>query len=223
MPDGMKLTADFSELYAAKKWLLAYVGKMVRQAVNLTTLDLRTHIQQDLFQSYQGIGPKNKGVLYSRSGELKRNITAQPATQDGETVTGTLGIGTKYGKVHFGKAGQVYHMTPKNGQYLAIPLPGGMASNGIAKGSPRDAAIYGQTFVKKSQAGNLIIFGKLKYVRGSKAGQTKGDILPLFVLKKSVDVPVTITTESLRAWVQPILGKRMAEIREGLESSTVAA
>jgi len=104
---------------------------------------------------------------------------------------------------------------------LAIPLPGAMDSSGTAKGSPRDAAIFGQTFLAKSRAGNLIIFGKLNYVRGKKAGQAKGDVVPLFVLKNSVDVPVTVTTESLRAYAQPILGKGMDAIRAGLESSTV--
>ena len=221
MPDGLKFEADFSQLYAAKKWLLAYMGKMVRQAVNLTTLQLQTHIKEDLFQSYSMIGLKNAGVLNSRSGELKRSITAQPATVDGDVVRGYIGIGTKYGKVQFGKSGQTYHMMPKSAQWLTIPLPGALASNGTARGSAGDKAIFGQTFFAKSKAGNLILFGKLNYVRGKKAGQAKGDILPLFVLKKSVDVPATITTESLRDWTQPILGKRMADIKNGLEHSTV--
>ena len=222
MPDGIKLEADFSELYAAKRWLHAFVGKKVRDIVNMATLELQRHIKQDLFQSYSMIGPKNRGVLNSRSGELKRNITAQPATVDGDMVTGKLGIGTKYGKVMFGKAGQSYHIVPKNAGALTIPLPAALNSSGEVRGAARDKAIFGQTFLAKSKAGNMIIFGKLNYVRGAKAGQAKGDIVPLFVLKQSVDVPVQITTESLRAFVQPILGKGMQEIREGLENSTVA-
>ena len=224
MPDGIELSADFTPLYKAAKWLRAYMGKMVKNAVNTTTLQLQGHIKNDLFQSYSMIGPKNAGVLNSRSGELKRSITAQPAElAEDDLYRGFVGIGKSYGKVQFGKAGQVYHMTPKNGQYLTIPLPGAMASNGTARGGALDKAIFGQTFFAKSKAGNLILFGKLNYVRGKRAGQAKGDILPLFVLKRSVDVPVTITTESLRAWTQPILGKRMADIKEGLEHSTVGA
>jgi len=217
----MKMDADFGPLYDAAKWLRSYVAKSVRDVVNTTSVALRTHIVKDLFQSYSMIGPKNQGVLNSRSGELKRSVTSQPATVDGDDVRGYVGVGTKYGKVQFGKAGQVFHIVPLTAKMLAIPLPGAMDSSGTAKGSPRDAAIFGQTFLAKSRAGNLIIFGKLNYVRGKKAGQAKGDVVPLFVLKNSVDVPVTVTTESLRAYAQPILGKGMDAIRAGLESSTV--
>jgi hypothetical protein len=224
MPDGIKLNADFSELYAAKKWLVAFVDKSVRKAIDLTTLQLQTHIKQDLILSWSGLAWHGlSGRLASRSGELKRSITAQPAEIDGDDIRGYVGIGTKYGKVHFGKSGQVYHMTPKNSQYLTIPLPGALDANGSARGRARDTAIFGKTFIRRSRAGNLIIFGKLNYVRGKKAGQSKGDILPLFLLRKSVDVPVTVTSESLRDWVQPILGKRMADIKDGLENSTVGA
>jgi hypothetical protein len=168
------------------------------------------------------IGPKNQGVLNSRSGILKKSITTIPATTDGDVITGKLGIGTVYGKMHFGPAGQVTHVTPKSGKFLAIPLPGAMDAHGIARGKPLDKAIFGQTFIARSKAGNLIIFGKLTYVKGEKAGQVKSDLKPLFVLKESVDVPVTITTESLRAWVRPLLGKGLADIGAGLKGSTIA-
>lgn len=223
MSDHISFDADFTPLYDAAKWLRAYMGKAVRDVVNMTSAALRTHIVQDLFQSYSMIGPKNKGVLNSRSGELKRRVTSQPATVEGDDVRGYVGVGTKYGKVHFGKTGQVFHIVPKTAKMLAIPLPGAMDSNGTARGSPRDAAIFGQTFIARSKAGNLIIFGKLNYVRGKKAGQAKGALMPLFVLKNSVDVPVTVTTESLKAFAGPILGKGMADIRAGLESSTVGS
>ena len=216
MADEIKFEADFSELYAAKRWLQVYVGKMVTQLVNTTSLALQRHIKQDLFSSYSG-GVAGKGIVYSRSGELKRNITAIPATTDGETVSGGINIGTIYNRVIFGKAGQVTHIVPKNAQALTIPLPAAMNSNGTARGSARDKAIFGETFIAKG-----IIFGKLNYVRGKKAGQTKGDIVPLFVLKKSVDVPVQITSESLRDWVQPILGKGMADIAQGLSEASFA-
>ena len=219
MPDEMTFDADFRPLYNAKKWLLAYMGKMVKKAVDMTTLQLQTHIKRDLFQSYSA-GSKSKGVLNSRSGELKRTISAVPATVNGDDISGAVGIGTKYGKVMFGKNGQSYHIVPRIAKMLALPLPGAMNSSGTARGSPRDKAIFGQTFITKSNAGNLLIFGKLNYVRGKKAGQAKGDILPLFVLKNSVDIPVQITTESLKSRTQPLLGKRIADIKDGLMSST---
>ena len=216
MSDELKFEADFSELYAAKKWLQVYVGKMVNQLVNRTTIALRNHIVQDLFQSYSMIGPKNKGVINSRSGELKRNITHVAATVDEDVVSGGVNIGTVYNRMIFGKAGQVTHVVPKTAGALTIPLPAALDSNGTPRGSARDKSIFGETFIAKG-----IIFGKLNYVRGAKAGQTKGDIVPLFLLLKSVDVPVQITSESLRDWVQPILGKGMADIRDGLMESAL--
>jgi hypothetical protein len=221
--DEIVFNADFTQLYRIKPWLLAYVGKAVKNAVNLTTLALRNHIIQDLFQSYTMIGPKNKGVLNSRSGELKKSVQSVPAEVDGDDIKGKVAIGTVYARTHFGPAGQTTHVTAINVKMLAIPLLGAMDSHGSARGNPRDAAIFGQTFISKSKAGNLIIFGKLNYVKGAKAGQAKGDILPLFLLKESVDVPVTVTTESLRAYAQPLMGKRLFDIKTGLESSTVTA
>ena len=221
MSDELKFEADFSELYAAKKWLQVYVGKMVTQLVNRTTIALRNHIVQDLFQSYSMIGPKNKGVINSRSGELKRNITHVAATVDEDVVSGGVNIGTVYNRMIFGKAGQVTHVVPKTAGALTIPLPAALDGNGSPRGSARDTAIFGETFLAKSKAGNMIIFGKLNYVKGAKAGQSKGDIVPLFLLTKSVDVPVQITSESLRDWVQPILGKGMADIRDGLMESAL--
>ena len=224
MSDELKFEADFSELYAAKKWLQVYVGKMVTQLVNRTTIALRNHIVQDLFQSYSMIGPKNKGVINSRSGELKRNITHVAATVDEDVVSGGVNIGTVYNRMIYGKAGQIMHIEAKD-KLLSIPLPAALDGNGSPRGpaGPKEKynPIFGEMFARKNANGNLILYGKLKYIKGAKAGQTKGDIVPLFLLLKSVDVPVQITSESLRDWVQPILGKGMADIRDGLMESAL--
>jgi hypothetical protein len=219
--DSVTFSADFAPLYERSKWLRVYVGKMVLRCINTTTLALQKHIKQDLFQSFAITGPKNVGVLNSRSGALKRSITVIPAQLDGDFANGGVGIGTKYGRVLFGKAGQVTTITPKSSQYLTIPLPAALNSTGTARGTARDSGVFGETFIKKSKNGNLIIFGKLNYTKGKKVGQAKSDILPLFVLKKSVDVPVRITTESIREWITPVLGKGLADIREGIFNSTV--
>lgn len=221
MSDEIIFEADFTPLYNAKKWLLSYMSKAVKDAVNLTTLGLRNHIIQDLFQSSLMIGPKNSGVLSSRSGELKKSVQSEPATVEGDDVKGAVSIGTVYARMHFGPSGPPTHVTPVNAKMLAIPLPAAMDAHGTVKGNPRDAGIFGQTFIAKSKAGNLILFGKLNYVKGIKAGQAKTEVLPLFILKESVDVPVTITTESLRAYAQPQIERRLADIKQGLENSTV--
>jgi len=221
MADEIKMEINWDDLRERKKWLDAYMGKMVMKLVNTVTLATQKHIRQDLFVPYQG---KNlfEGVLQTRSGKLKKSVVNIPATRDGDIIRGAIGIGTVYSRVHFGKAGQVTEITPKTAKMLTIPLPAAMDSHGTARGSARDKGIFGETFIGKSKAGNLIIFGKLLYVKGKKAGQTKGGLVPLFVLKDRVSVPSRIHLEDLRDFVQPLLGKGMADIKAGLEGSSVA-
>ncbi len=57
--------------------------------------------------------------------------------------------------------------------------------------------MWGETFVAKTDKGNLIIFGSRKYQKGAKAGQTTGDIVPLFLLKKEVKIDTRIHPESI--------------------------
>jgi hypothetical protein len=99
---------------------------------------------------------------------------------------------------------------------LTIPLPAAMDNNGVTRGSARDEAIFGETFIRKSAKGNLIIFGKLKYVKGKSAGKVKGKLVPLFLLKNQVNVPARIFPEDLAKFAQPLLGKGMADIKNGL-------
>lgn len=65
---------------------------------------------------------------------------------------------------------------PKKAKYLTIPLPAALDSKGVPlKKSPRE---WGNTFVARSRAGNLIIF------------QNRGaHIVPLYVLRSSVTIP----------------------------------
>ena len=222
MADEVKMDANWDDLRERKKWLDAYIEKAVKNLVNIVSLQTQKHIRTDLFVPYQG---RNlyQGVLQTRSGKLKKSVVNIPAVREGDIVSGGIGIGTAYGRVHFGKRGQVTTINPKAAQALTIPLPAAMDSHGVARGSARDKGIFGETFLGKSKAGNMIIFGKLLYVKGAKAGQVKGKLVPLFVLKKSVSVPARIHPEDLRDYMQPIIGKGMAEIKAGLMGSTVGA
>ena len=221
MADEIKINIDWENLRERKKWLDAYIGKTVMKLVNTVTLATQKHIRQDLFGVYPG--GTTATTLSTRSGKLKKSVVNIPATREGDIIRGAIGIGTVYGRVHFGKAGQVTTIRPVRAGALAIPLPAAMDSHGVARGSPRDKSIYGETFLGKSKAGNMIIFGKLLYVKGAKSGQAKGGLKPLFVLKQSVSVPSRIHPEDLRAFVQPLLGKGMADIKAGLEGSSVNA
>jgi hypothetical protein len=215
MADGIKIEGNFEELRERKKWLDAYIGKMVVRLVNVTSLALQKHIRQDLFQSFAMTGPRNSNVLFSRSKKLRNSVINIPAVKTGDDVKGGVGIGTKYARVHFGKRGQVTTIVAK-GKMLTIPLPAAMDNNGVTRGSARDEAIFGETFIRKSAKGNLIIFGKLKYVKGKSAGKVKGKLVPLFLLRNQVNVPARIFPEDLAKFAQPLLGKGMADIKNGL-------
>jgi len=113
------------------------------------------------------------GTLSKRSGKLASqfvdsNIRVQD-TADGPVVSFTLsGIAA----VHERGA----TIRAKNAQYLTIPLPAALNKNGTPKRPT--ARSWPNTFVQRSKKGNLLIF------------QKKGkDIIPLYVLKKSVVIP----------------------------------
>jgi hypothetical protein len=129
-----------------------------------------------------------------------------------DVVEGGVNIGTSYGRVHFGPRGRITTIRAKNAQYLTIPLPAALKGRSIgpgagkegptlpAQGSGKGAARtgpWGETFVAKSKAGNLIIFGRLAYQKGTKQGQLKGGIVPLFILKKQVTVKTRIDPKEI--------------------------
>ncbi len=99
---------------------------------------------------------------------MDSNIRVQD-TADGPVVSFTLsGIAA----VHERGA----TIRAKNAQYLTIPLPAALNKNGTPKRPT--ARSWPNTFVQRSKKGNLLIF------------QKKGkDIIPLYVLKKSVVIP----------------------------------
>lgn len=66
---------------------------------------------------------------------------------------------------------------PKRAKFLTVPLPGALNANGTPK-KPR-ARDWANTFILQSKKGNLLIMQK----------QAGGDLLPLYVLKKSVTIP----------------------------------
>jgi len=227
MSDEIKMEGNFDELRARKAWMEAFIKKAVMRLVNSATLSLQRHIREDLFIPYSPTGPRPMDRLQTRSGQLKKSVINIPAYQiDEDTIKGGIGIGKVYGHVQFGKRGEKTTITAK-GKMLTIPLPAAMDSHGVAKGpaGPKGKynPIFGETFVlpgKSTKSGHPIICGKLRYVKEQKAGQTKGRIVPLFMLVPSVTVPVRIASEDLARWVQPILGKGMADLKSGLSSGT---
>jgi len=168
-----------------------------------------SHIRENYLQ-----GGTSANKLRSRSGKLEASTKPLPVKEVEGNYRAGVQFGTKYAGVHIGKAGDKKIIRPKNKQYLAIPLSAAQTAAGVSRGRPLDTGIFGETFIAKSKAGNLIIFGKSVYQRGAKAGQAHGKIVPLFVLKKQVTIPVRISTRVLLNWVQSELNKDKTIERE---------
>lgn len=135
----------------------------------------------------QGTSPAGAfpGTLSKRSGTLTRELNPRRigVTRAGSvkavdeiSVSFTL---TGIAAVH--ERGAV--ITPKRARYLTVPLPAALDKRGVAL-FPR-ARDWQNTFVKRSKAGNLLIFQK----RG------KDQIVPLYVLKKRVVIPKRLAFE----------------------------
>ena len=152
-------------------------------------------------------GQTTSTTLRRRSGSLARSAAALIPRVEGSKVTGGLRVGTRYAPVHIGPRGSTVTITPKKGKYLAIPLPAAQTAAGVARGGPL-AGIWGKTFIARSKAGNLIIFGTSS---GIKKGE--GDVRPLFVLKKSVVIPRRVDPDvDLLKWVKPQFEKDLAKV-----------
>jgi len=152
--------------------------------------------------------------LRKRSGKLQASTKPLPVKKVKGNYKAGVRFGTRYAGVHIGKAGDKKVIRPVNKQYLAIPLPAAKTAAGVARGRPLDTGIFGKTFIAKSKAGNLIIFGKSVYQRGAKTGEAHGKIVPLFVLKKQVTVPVRVSTKVLINWVYRKINKDKTIERE---------
>jgi len=108
--------------------------------------------------------------LKRRTGRLAQSITSL-VTRTEKDIIGRVGTNVKYARLHeYG--GEI---KPKRAKWLTIPLAAAKTPAGVARGRARD---FENTFFKFSSAGNLILF------------QRRGDnIIPLFLLKKSVTIP----------------------------------
>lgn len=143
-------------------------------------------------------GQTTDTTLRRRTGTLARSVAVLIPKVEGSIVRGGISTGTRYAPVHIGPRGSQFIIRPTKAQYLAIPLPAAQTAAGVARGGPR-SGIFGKTFIAKSKAGNLIIFGTSS---GVKKGA--GAVRPLFVLKKSVVIPRRPDPDKdLLEWVKP--------------------
>lgn len=177
-------------------------------------------LDQRVFISYMRTtflrGGTTDTKLRRRSGHLSRSLQAQPVETKGTQVEGRITIGTAYSRVHIGPKGQITKIQPKNKKWLTIPLEAAQTKAGVLKGSAL-SGIWGNTFFATSKKGNLILFGKRVLQKGPNIGQTTGNIMPLFVLKKEVKIPSRVHPEIFLPWIEKRI---VADLKkEGFEVS----
>jgi hypothetical protein len=156
--------------------------------------------------SYHLTGGTGSDRLARRTGTLARSTRPKPVVMEGTKVVGGLAFGAKYAKVHIGPAGSGFTITPKNRQFLAIPLSAAKTAAGVARGGPL-AGIWGPTFIAKG-----VIFG---YSGGTKGTQSTIPI-PLFALKRSVVIPRRVDPKThLLEYVKPGFIKDLSQLLKG--------
>ena len=161
------------------------VQKQLRQQMMRALTTLEAEIVKNV-RSASGLNVRTGALLNSIGGSKK--VTTQP---DG-SVTGEIGsVGIPYAAIHeFGGT-----VKAKNKQYLAIPLPENRRPDGspiVTTDALRALQKLGLAFIDKG-----VIFQK-----SSKEDQTP---MPMFVLKKSVDIPA-------RPYLRPALAAKQDQI-----------
>jgi len=139
-----------------------------------------TAVAESLAQRHSGAWPggtspagTEPGTLSKRSGTMLQSVldSVKVVGLRWDDLQGEIG-GNFYARVHeYGATIKV-----KNAKWLTIPLPAACDSRGVPL--KKKAKDWDKTFIKRSKAGNLIIFQK----RGRQ-------LVPLYVLKEEVVIP----------------------------------
>lgn len=130
------------------------------------------------------------GYLDVRSGRLRASIGSR-IDVDADGLTATIGSGArqgdriKYANIH--ETGGT--VVPRVRQWLTVPLSAAQTASGVARFTAQDVrqhrTQYDGSFIQDS-----IIFGYMKRGKYKKGGLNL-NIVPLFVLKKSVTIPAS--------------------------------
>lgn len=169
-----------------RKYSRAKVIRATKKSFNLAVVLLVSRIRTEDLS-----GPTSSKSVSVRSGKLRQNVKAKRAVVTSTGVEAGVTAGTAYARVHIGRRGRKTVIRPKNVRYLTIPLDAAKTKAGVARGSAR-SGVFGDTFVMKSRSGNLLIMGRRVRQKGKSAGQTFGNLVPLFVLKKKVVIKARV-------------------------------
>jgi hypothetical protein len=214
MAEENDIMVDAEPLKRYGKNMVKYIKGRLRSLVAGSMVDLQRDVRTNRFIAFDGGHHDN--LLMRRSGHLSNSIKPRPVVENGDDFVGGIEMGKVYGKTLIGKRGHVTTVTPKSGRFLAIPLPAALGNHGVPRGRPRDAAVWGSTFFARSKNGNLILFGRQLYVKGARKGEAKTGVVPLFIMKTSVNIPVKIAVEDLLGFASAGVGKDLQKLRNDL-------
>lgn len=144
------------------------------KAMDRTTRILRRKVIEKHFSNTTA--PSARAVR-KQSGKLQRSITFSRAISVGGKVSANLRIGTKYGGIHVAKNKRT-KTTISGRPFLAIPTRFARDARGVPLAPPLDPRW------KPTRIVNGIIFGQLG-----------GSSVPLFTLRRSVEVPQRVSME----------------------------
>jgi hypothetical protein len=183
------MTVQISGLYEGREFATAKDAVIALDRV--LTVDLRARLPTILASALQTYLKRVATIVAVRNSRAwpggttdsslsRRSGAGVTSIHDSVRVTTGAAIGSVIGYI----GGNFYLRTQEYGavirarraQYLTIPLPAALSSNGIPL--RRSAREWRNTFVQRSRAGNLLIF----------QAQPGGGITPLYVLKTEVRI-----------------------------------
>jgi hypothetical protein len=138
--------------------------KKLRQRVEAATLEMVKHLKISAMRNLTK--SKGKGYKQRKRGTLSQSITPGRVIRRGDSFIGSAHTNKKYAQIQE-EGGTI---RAKSAQALTIPLPGKLRP----KAKTLEAS--GDTFIHKD-----VIF--------LKTGKTKEEIIPIYVLRRSVTIP----------------------------------
>lgn len=173
------------------------IAQELYETIYKRSIDLQRYVKTDMLT-----GGTSPNKLASRTGKLRASVRAIKPKIAANGVRGGISFGTRYAITHVGKKGTKFTIKPKNSKFLKIPLDAAKTSTGRTRKDKTLESRYDNTFVKRSNAGNLIIFGTKK----------NGNLQPLFTLKKKVKVPRRVFPEVMVKWVRDKIEKDLDNV-----------
>lgn len=175
---GLSVSYGNKRFQDAKTGLYALadsLGKSLDDFAHVLSREMRVFVNAELDK----LAAKHSGPNTTDAALAKRTGALVRALQSGGKVHNAAKLADVYGEISLPGKNRIHEyggtITPKEGEYLFIPLPAALNGDGTPK--RRNPRQWQNTFIAESRAGNLILFQRV----GRK-------LTPLYALKKQVRV-----------------------------------